>query len=145
MGASPPCPHAAIRIAATPASSAHQQASWGTTGVLHGLNQRFLRSQKADSAGCVHRAEEAGTFVNGGTNPSGVVFPIGTSFFGPGFGLEPSGERRGRVRKSAKRTGRGSLRACVRRKFVHRVRVGRVASYVKRIGFMVFSEHNFFD
>ena len=52
MGASPPCPHAAIRIAATPASSAHQQASWGTTGVLHGLNQRFLRSQKADSAGC---------------------------------------------------------------------------------------------
>ena len=105
----------------------------------------MLEPRKPIRQAVVHRAEGAGTFVNGGTDPSGVVFPIGTSFFGPGFGLEPSGEGRTRVRKSAKRTGRGALRACVRRKFVHRVRVGRVASYGKRIGFMVFSEHNFFD
>ena len=36
-------------IAAAPASSAHQQASWGTTGVLHGLNQRFFRSERKGS------------------------------------------------------------------------------------------------
>ena len=105
----------------------------------------MLEPRKLIRQAVVHRAEEAGTFVNGGTDPSGVVFPIGTSFFTSGFGLEPSGEEGTRVRKSAKRTCWRSLRACVRRKFVHRVRVGRVASYGKRIGFMVFSEHNFFD
>ena len=47
--------------------------------------------------------------------------------------LESYGEEGARVQKSAKRTCWGSLRACVRRKFVHRVHVGRVASYVKRI------------
>ena len=103
----------------------------------------MLEPRKLIRQAVVHRAEGAGTFVNGGTDPSGVVFPIGTSFFGPGFGLEPSGEEGTRVRKSAKRTCWRSLRACVRRKFVHRVRVGRVASYVNESNFMVFSEHNF--
>ena len=53
----------------------------------------MLEPRKLIRQAVVHRAEGAGTFVNGGTDPSGVVFPIGTSFFGPGFGLEPSGGR----------------------------------------------------
>ena len=61
----PPSPHAAIPIAAAPASSAHQQASWGTTGVLHGLNQRFLsllhsarRRRRSDTHPAIAREDQ---------------------------------------------------------------------------------------
>ena len=56
-------------------------------------------------------------FVSDGTESSGVVFHIGTSFSDPGFGLEPSGGMGGtRVQKKRETNLFWPLRACVLRK-----------------------------
>ena len=67
----------------------HDQGGRKSSGlVTHETPPSFVVVRQA----VVHRAEGVGKFVSDGTDPSGVVFPIGTSFFASGFGLEPSGE-----------------------------------------------------